>query len=256
MKNIDLEKKYDGIYKDGAYENYYTFNQAPAERLILDSMPSWLDLEVLDIGCAEGNLAAMISFAGAKKVDGIDFSQEAIDIAKERINIKNVDFVSADYKTITNKYDVVVMNGVLEHFDNPWEDLEYIAKNLLHDHGYIITASPSFLNPRGYVWMTLALLFDAPMSLSDLHFLNPFDFEEFCEKQNYTLVIKSCDQDWGAGERTIVDFNKRLRNALKDADMDNSKVDLLLAWLEKAMPFFQADDFSGATVIYKVGRNI
>ena len=75
-------------------------------------------------------------------------------------------------------------------------------------------------------------------SLSDLHFLNPFDFEEFCEKQNYTLVIKSCDQDWGAGERTIVDFNKRLRNALKDADMDNSKVDLLLAWLEKAMPFF------------------
>ena len=53
--------------------------------------------------------------------------------------------------------------------------------------GYLINLCPSFLNVRGHVWMTLQLLFDVPMSLSDLHFLCPFDFEEFCEGKGYEL---------------------------------------------------------------------
>ena len=35
---------------------------------------------------------------------------------------------------------------------------------LLKKDGILLTSSPSFLNPRGYVWMTLQLLFDVPMS--------------------------------------------------------------------------------------------
>jgi len=252
MKNVDLAAKYNQIYSDGAYANFFSYNQYAAEKLIIDAIPAWSGLKVLDIGCGEGNLAAMLSFAGAVSVDGVDYSEEAINFANSRISLDNVKFIFSDYKAIKKKYDVVVMNGVLEHFDNPWEELDFIRANLLKDNGYIVTTSPSFLNPRGYVWMTLQLLFDVPMSLTDLHFLCPFDFIEYCKKHDCSLGIESCDQDWGAGERTIIDFRKRLTNALRDADLNNDKVEKFLSWLEKAMPFFNTDENTGATVAYKI----
>ena len=215
---------------------------------------NWEGLRVLDIGCGEGNLAAMLSFKGALKIDGIDFSAEAIALAKSRLNIPNVNFFCEDYKVITEKYDVIVMNGVLEHFDSPWDDLSYIFENLCNINGKIVTTSPGFLNPRGYVWMTLQLLLDVPMSLSDLHQISPFDFVQFCNDKNLDLEIKSTDQDWGAGERTLIDFNKRLRNALRDANLNNQNVDKLLDWLKKAMPYFNTDEYSGAMIAYKLSK--
>jgi len=225
-----------------------------AEKLIIDAIPTWAGMDVLDIGCGEGNLSAMLSFAGANHIDGVDYSKEAVKLAKSRINISNVNFIYSDYKDVNSKYDVVVMNGVLEHFDNPWEELDFIRKNLLKDNGCVVTTSPSFLNPRGYVWMTLQLLFDVPMSLSDLHFLCPFDFIEYCKNNDCSLGFESCDQDWGAGERTILDFRKRLTNALKDADLSNVNVEKLLTWMEKAVPFFNMDEHTGAMVAYKIGK--
>jgi SAM-dependent methyltransferase len=253
VKNIELAEKYDAIYRDGAYEKFFTFNMFASERLIIDAMDGWTALDVLDIGCGEGNLAAMLSDAGASQVVGVDYSEEAIKLANSRVNLSNVNFIYSDYKNVKNKYDVVVMNGVLEHFDNPWEELDFIRANLLKDNGYIVTASPSFLNPRGYVWMTLQLLLDVPMSLSDLHFLCPFDFMEYVKKNECSLSYESCDQDWGAGAGTILDFRKRLTNALGDVSLDNSKVELLLNWLEKAVPYFNTDEHTGAMITYKIG---
>ena len=48
MKNKDLKLKYNDIYKGGAYENYYTFNQFPAEMMILNFIDNWNNLKVLD----------------------------------------------------------------------------------------------------------------------------------------------------------------------------------------------------------------
>ena len=50
-------------------------------------IPSWQGLDVLEVGCGEGRLAAMISFAGANKVDAIDYSSETIKIAKQCIKL-------------------------------------------------------------------------------------------------------------------------------------------------------------------------
>jgi len=253
MKNKDLKKKYDQIYNSGAYENYFTFNMYASEKLIIDALDSWNGLEVLDVGCGEGNLAAMLSFAGAKEVTGVDFSENAINLAKDRINIENVNFLCSDYKEINKKYDVIVMNGTFEHFDNPWDELDFMNSNILNKNGYIITSSPSFLNPRGYVWMTLQLLFDVPMSLTDLHFLSPPDFIKYANDKKLSLDYFSCDQDWGAGKRTIIDFRKRLTNALRDANLDNKNVEKLLEWLGKAIPFYEINENTGAMITYKLG---
>ncbi|WP_240910206.1 bifunctional 2-polyprenyl-6-hydroxyphenol methylase/3-demethylubiquinol 3-O-methyltransferase UbiG [Desulfopila sp. IMCC35008] len=230
---------------------FYTYNSYPESKLIMEMLPSWNNKKVLEIGCGEGRLAAMISFAGAKTVDATDYSEEAIKIARSNFHIENVTYQCSDYRDFKQKYDVVVLQGVLEHLDNPFEELKNIFYTCVNEGGWLITSSPSFINPRGYVWMALQLLLDVPMSLTDLHFLCPFDFEEFASRYDLELEYKSTDFDWASGDRLIIDFEKRLRNALRDANLDNSKVDRFLKWLEKAAPCHLHDDRSGTTIAYR-----
>lgn len=253
MNNQQLKDKYDQVYKEDS-KKFYTYNSYPESRLILSMLERWNDLDVMEIGCGEGRLAATISFAGAKYIDAYDYSEEAIRIAKNTISLANIKYICQDYKENSAKYDVVVLQGVLEHLDNPFQELHYIIENKLNDNGCVITSSPSFLNPRGYVWMTLQMLFDIPMSLTDLHYLCPFDFEEFAKEYKYNVNYEATDHDWGSGARTIIDFKKRLVNALRDAGMDNSKVEKFLIWLNKAVVYYDEKPWSGATVAYKISK--
>mgnify|MGYP003110087123 CR=1 FL=1 len=252
MNNNDLKEKYNEVFSSGS-SNFFTCNVFKEALEILNT-EEWENKVVLDIGCGEGILPAMIVSAGAEYVTGVDYSKEAIANAVSKFNFPNLLFVSDDYKNIRGKFDIVTMQGVLEHLDEPWEELDHILTTYVKDGGSVVTSSPSFLNPRGYVWMTLAKLFDVPMSLTDLHFICPFDMKKFCETRGYKLEYKSIYQDWGSGETMIRDFNKRLRNALNDAGMDNSKVDDLLLWLNEAKEYFKQDNDSGAIVVYRITK--
>ncbi len=253
MENKDLKKKYDKIYSENS-QKFFTFYNYNESKTILDLI-SWIDKKVLEIGCGEGRLATMIKIAGAKSVLAVDYSKEAIGIAKNSFNINGLEFMQNDYKEIKGKYDVVVLQGVLEHFENPFEVLDHIIENLTNENGIVINSSPSFLNLRGHIWMTLALLFDVPMSLSDLNFLCVFDFETFCEARGLFITYKSSDQDWGCGKRLIIDFQKRLRNALRDVNMLNEiKLNKFLDWLKKASKYCNYTDYSGANIIYKISK--
>ena len=252
MNNLELKEKYDEVFKEGP-QNFFTCNVFH-EAWTIAGMNDWQGLKVMDVGCGEGILPTMIAHAGASKVVGVDYSEEAIRNANSKFDIPNVEFIIKDYKDIDDKFDVITMQGVMEHLDDPWKELENMMENYLYQGGCLITSSPSFLNPRGYVWMTLAKLFDVPMSLTDLHFISPFDMQDFCDEKGYDLDYESIHQDWGSGITMIRDFDKRLRNALQDADMDNSKVDNLLDWLEKAIPYFETNEDSGAIVIYKISK--
>jgi trans-aconitate methyltransferase len=207
---------------------------------------------VLDVGCGEGDLSAMLSFAGAKKVDGIDYSENAVVCAKSKINIENVNFIIEDAHTVKGKYDVIVMAGVLEHIDHPFDLIDKMINENLNDGGVIITASPSFLNPRGYVWMTLQILLDVPMSLSDVHFFTPSDFNNYAADKHLKVSMTSIDHDWAGGNRTILDFKKRLVNALKDKELNNENVPQFLEWFDEAIKYFNHDDDSGAIMITSI----
>ena len=252
--NKDLKDHYNEVYKKDAYKHYYTFTEIEGSMAIIQFMGELGGKRVLEIGSGQGELASMISYAGAEEVVGVDFSSQAVETARKRYDLENVSFQNMDYRDIEGRYDIVVLQGVLEHFDKPFEELEWILQSLVKPDGFLVTLCPSFLNPRGYVWMTLQLWLDVPMSLSDLHFLCPFDFEDFCKEKGYALDYVSTNQDWGSGEKMLIDFNKRLRNALRDAKMDNSKVDELLTWLGRAGKYFQYDKHTGAVVTYKIHR--
>lgn len=250
MSNKQLSELYERVYEQGS-DTFYTF-PATNEMFGVVEMGRdlWRGASVLEIGCGEGNLAAILGMAGAR-VLAIDYAQSAIDIANERFRLPDVEYRCQDYHELDGRFDAVVLQGTLEHTDDPFGTLDELRTGLLEQNGTIITSSPSFLNPRGHVWMALLKLLDVPMSLSDKHYLTPVDFEQYAQEHGLPLRYTSTDQDWGHGERLIYDFNKRLRNALRDAKLD-ANVDAYLEWLHKTIGHTAYTESSGANVVYRL----
>lgn len=251
MNNKDLKAKYDEMHKQGPGA---WFSAGYEERLaILQSGWPWAGLDVLEIGCGEGDLLAMMEASGAHTY-GIDYSEEAITKLTNKYVSLNVARKNYRDFILTGTYSRIVLQGVLEHLDDPFKELKWMIDNLLKEHGDIITSSPNFINTRGIVWMTLALLFNVPMSLTDLHFLHPDQFLKFAEENGYRLVSRgSCDMSWGWGNDMIEDFKKRLPNALGDAKMNTLGVPKLLKWLEgNTQIMLPVNQLQGATIVYRI----
>jgi len=103
--------------------------------------------------------------------------------------------------------------------------------------------------------MTLQTLFDVPMSLTDKHFISPVDMQEWAEKLNLGLTWHTFRQEQAVGEGMVFDMKKRLTNALRDANLDNSKVDLLLEWLLKASVHEVDSKSNGAKALYNFTKS-
>tara|TARA_B100000287_G_C20621716_1_gene776187 strand:+ start:685 stop:1488 length:804 start_codon:yes stop_codon:yes gene_type:complete len=254
-KNSDLQTIYDKVHSSD--EQFFTYPPIKESFEIFKELDSWKGLNVLEIGCGPGHLAAMIASAGASEVLACDYSESSIKQASSNYQMDNLTFIHQDINNFNtdNKFDVVVLQGVLEHLDEPFTSLKYFINKFMKPDGKLINSCPSFYNPRGYVWMTLSLLFDVPMSLTDLHFLDIEDFKRFSSENNLNLTWTSIHQDWGSGLGMIKDYEKRLVNALEDANMPNNKVNKLLKWLEESSKYFVNTDDTGAIVIYTLYKN-
>jgi 2-polyprenyl-3-methyl-5-hydroxy-6-metoxy-1,4-benzoquinol methylase len=250
--NADLQAKYDQMHAQGSTA---WFSDGENERkAILTAGEPWGGLSVLEIGCGEGGLARKIAHKDALIV-AMDYSSEAIRKAHSIFSAygKNPIYclgTPRDNIESGTLFDRVVLMGVLEHFDSPWAELDWIARNLVREGGDIITSSPCFLNPRGIVWMTLATLFDAPMSLTDLHFLHPWEFEKFAKTNDCVKALHASytDRSWGYGEEMTADLRQRLPKVFPE--MDRERIDQLVDWLGKAGQHVYSAP--GATAVYRL----
>ena len=207
---------------------------------------------VLEIGCGEGDLGKMLWDRDGNCYHGIDYSKEAI--AKAHQKYPTIPFTCSDYRThveMNMHWDRIVMQGILEHLDNPFTELKWMMDNLLADKGDVITSSPCFLNPRGIVWMTLDML-GAVMSKTDLHYLNPCDFQNFCYDNSCLLEWDTCDYSWAHDVDMITDLKKRIPLALKDGGIPYSEDNLsaFIEWLD--CRYFPTNH--GATVVYRISK--
>lgn len=245
------------------------FDDGVEEReAILNCGIPWDHRIILEIGCGEGLLSLNMADKGAS-VAAIDYSTVAIQAAIEKygrqgkglMGLGAYRFNACGYRDEIikrEKFDRIVMQGVLEHLDDPFEELKWMMDNLLVDGGDVITSSPMFVNPRGFVWMALHAV-GAVMSKTDLHFLNPWDFEEFCKENGYGLKWTSCNHSWANGVRMIEDFRKRLPLALKDGEVPyqgDANINQLLSWLSKAGPMIDLGPNLGATAVYRITKEI
>jgi hypothetical protein len=96
--------------------------------------------------------------------------------------------------------------------------------------------------------MTLDML-GAVMSKTDLHYLNPIQFANFCDKHGYGYECKDCDYDWGNGGDMIEDLRDRIPKALKDGGLIPKKpIDDFIEWLKISGPISGL----GATMVYRI----
>ncbi len=256
MDNRQLHTLYEDVYRRGEetfFSKYIEGKNVSETDAVVLAATKWQGKSVLDVGCGTGALAARIAAAGAKQVVGIDYSQAAIEAARQRASAENLSFQCLELAAWTKPVNVIVSCGTLEHMDRPWEVLANMGQ-LLRPSGELIITCPYFLNIRGFIWMALQLLLDVPMSLTDLHFISPFDIETWV-KDTLLQLVRVTTFDESLGNRTLMvrDLRKRLTNALRDAKLDASRVDRFIAWLEDAVRYRQQNGnapLGGATALY------
>lgn len=121
---IDMEKS------EYRYEELYT---SACDILIKNNI--LFDESIVDLGCGIGAFAKYLKQFGFKKYVGIDFSEKAIDRAKERF--PEYRFICGNLitdkvpKKIIKKGNVFVCFEVLEHIENDKEIIKCIPENSL-----------------------------------------------------------------------------------------------------------------------------
>ncbi len=258
--NNGLKKYYEDVYSKDKNSHFLKYRDGRKLSESHEWALTWIDQAiskkgaVIDFGSGEGDfLGALTSW---EKRVAIDFSDAALKTSKEKY--PELELVKGDDKELNqfkNSVDLVVSFGTLEHVDSPFEIFQKFASCLKDSSSHMIVSCPSFLNIRGVIWITLSKLFDVPMSLSDKHSLSIADFKKF-ETQDGTVKLidyKTTDFSVSYGDDLFIDMKKRLTNALRDAELDNSKVDELLKWLYENLEYFPKNQYSGveATYIFK-----
>ena len=258
QKNKALKKIYNRIFKKGE-TTHFTKNLEqkgglPSDEREAIAAVNWKGKRVLDVGCGTGLFAYEAAKRGAS-VLGIDYSPDGIREAKKLHQHKNLEFRCEDIfksNALKEKFDVVVSLGTLEHMDDPDRAIR-IFKKLLKPRGSILLTCPNWVNPRGIALMTLKCLFDAPITLADIHHFTPHTFERWAKSLGMTLAWHTFDMERAAGKNLIKDFKKRIPNVLRDAKLPNdpARVQAFLTWLDtEAIRYPWQGAHIGATGLY------
>jgi len=135
------EFPFPGYEGDNSHSIASLYDRAsPYVRMLDRQMPSGVD--VLDIGCGTGQLAALLSVAN-RKVLGIDLSESSIAMAnslKERLDLPNVSFAQGnlfDFHLPEDSFDYVLCNGVLHSTHDPYGAFVILC-SWVKPGGYII----------------------------------------------------------------------------------------------------------------------
>jgi len=246
--NEALREVYNEMHKQGS-SSWYGQGEEERELILKMGEPWYMDLVILEIGCGEGDLGKEI-LRRCPEYFGIDYSEEAI---KKALIKDDSSFACSDYRDSKKRYNRIVMQGVLEHLDDPFTELKWMMDNLLTEKGDVITSSPAFFNPRGFIWMALHTA-GAVMSKTDLHFIDGNDVEDFCKKNGYGFGFRTCDFDWANGNRMMEDLRQRIPLALKDGNLRMDRIEYLLNWLQNARKTIRWGGDCGATAVYRITK--
>lgn len=143
----EMEKYYEtemyfgrNVKKNDSFEDNQTreMHYGPMYDLILSKKVKG---KIIDIGAGTGMLLSKFKEAGWG-VDGVELTQSAVSYAKKKYGIKlrKGDFLE---KRIEDKFDVVVLNGALEHLHEPSKTL-LKAHTILKKKGIIAISVPNY----------------------------------------------------------------------------------------------------------------
>lgn len=115
-------------------------------RDILDLIPKNAT-SVLDLGCGTGALGKALKERQACRVDGIELSKDAANVARQNLDTVWHDNLNRfDIEFLKQKYDVLVFGDILEHLISPWLVLKRFSSALSND-GIVIASIPNVAHP-------------------------------------------------------------------------------------------------------------
>jgi len=252
MQNKDLKKIYNNVYKKIGEKKFFSkfksgIDQSGIEGEVKKAC-KWRNKKVLDFGCGTGRTAFLISSLGAE-VHGLDYSKEAIRLAKKNFQSPKLHFRIGSLKDIKDKYDVIISLGTLEHMDKPLQTLRVFKKHL-NKKGRIIITCPNWTNIRGFILMTLYQLFDFRITLTDIHYFTPKDIENLAQKAGLKFEKWwSFNYSLGNYQWMLNDLRRRLPKVLKK-ERYRKQIKKLLVWLEKTQDLNFYSKHSGSTALY------
>ena len=97
--------------------------------------------KILDFGCASGEFVNYLK--NDYNIKGIDFSNNAIDIAKKKyFDIENSFYYYNQLEELDDDFDIIVLWDVIEHVKYPLETILLLKQHLKKD-GIIILSTPN-----------------------------------------------------------------------------------------------------------------
>ena len=133
MKKEKEKDYYDQVYRNGGWKGTYfakyrDTHYYDAWKVVL-SLIGDKTASIFDIGCGPGQFAEMVFDHGIKKYTGLDFSEQAIAMARETNKYNGSRFFAADIfctQVFDCEFDVYICLEVLEHISNDLGVLEKI----------------------------------------------------------------------------------------------------------------------------------
>lgn len=190
---------------------------------------------VLDYGCGGGELVKQLNDNGYNAY-GFDVSNAMIETAKSQTNMDKK-FMAGGLDKITDKYDLIVMDNVIEHIaSDEIQEVLLKLKNILQDNGRLLIITPHrFSGPHDISGHFLKLGSKA----LGLH-LNEFDLHQLASK------VKECGYKNVSGYL----FNPRLMGKMGILLKPNS------LWLKKALFLEKIFNFKMLNNMLRLNRKL
>lgn len=146
----DLIKMYPTSYQDGIDD---TVLENPQEKLIglrfsygyqFDLLSKYnIDGSFLDFGCGAANFIVN-AHASNIPFDGAEFNEKHVEVLKKEISYSNF-FTIEELMKGDQKYDLIRISNVFEHFTQPNKEFEDLI-GLLKPNGYLLVEGPIEMN--------------------------------------------------------------------------------------------------------------
>lgn len=182
--NDELQQYYSEAYfSDGHYEGdteRQRMYEIEIEEIIRNIAPSG---KFLDVGCAVGKFLATLPDLFEKM--GVEFSEDASRIGREKYGL-NILTGQIRNTVLPEKYfDIVQMRGVLEHSQDPTDDLEKIRKVLKDDGLLRISQLPNIDSICGKLFKTR---FNQVKPREHLYYFSPATIRATLKKRGFKVV--------------------------------------------------------------------
>jgi 2-polyprenyl-3-methyl-5-hydroxy-6-metoxy-1,4-benzoquinol methylase len=137
----DINKRWDGYNRDYAKDHEKINPEVQGEfKEALKLCTPLLNEKILEIGCNTGEFCWLLKNKYNLEPEGIDINDEAIKIATKKY--PEIDFKVKDFFDLDGKYDVIYMQHVIEHMQEP-EKAILKLKNLLNHRGKLVITCPN-----------------------------------------------------------------------------------------------------------------